>query len=196
MPHVQTVADFLLRLGIDRECPEQSDFVSPLRLQKLLYYAQGYALAALGRPLFHEPIRAWKNGPVVESVYHQFKHLGAQGIDPGEGVPAEPLTPNETDLLRMVWAEYGQYSANRLVAMTHSEQPWLEARDGLPQGEKCDSELSPETMAAFFRERLQGMAEPAGLPDPIRDWQVGEEPLASSTSFAEFRKSRRAPVEA
>jgi len=175
MPSVQAVADFLLRCGIDADSPEQSDLLSPLRLQKLLYYAQGYALAVTGRPLFDEPIRAWRCGPVVESIYHAHKHIGAQGIAPDPMPPGDPLDRREQDIAWMAWKEYGQYSASRLQAMTRSEPAWLEARGTMPPGEKGNAELSPETLACFFRERLRAMAREKNLPDPLADWQADED---------------------
>jgi len=175
MPSVQAVADYLLRCGVDADTPEQSDLLSPLRLQKLLYYAQGYALAVTGRPLFEEPVRAWRCGPVVESVYRAYERLGAHGIDPTPPPSAEPLTPRERDIAWMAWAEYGQYSAHRLAAMTRAEPAWVEARGALPAGEKSDAKLSPDTMACFFREKLRDMVRGKGLPDPIADWQADED---------------------
>ncbi|MFD2419431.1 Panacea domain-containing protein [Amycolatopsis pigmentata] len=46
--------------------------LSNLKLQKLLYYAQGHYLALTGRPLFDDEIQAWSHGPVVPAVYRQW----------------------------------------------------------------------------------------------------------------------------
>ena len=73
-------AALLREIGIDTihlgevdmsAAPDESVLVSPLRLQKLLYYCQGWSLALLGRPLFRQPIEAWMNGPVVKDVYQK-----------------------------------------------------------------------------------------------------------------------------
>ncbi len=56
--------------------------VSNLKLQKLLYYAQGHRLGATGEPLFSDPIQAWAHGPVVAEVYHAYKDYGKNPIDP------------------------------------------------------------------------------------------------------------------
>ncbi len=58
-----------------------ADTISNLKLQKLLYYAQGIFLAINDEPLFEEPILAWAHGPVVESVYHEYKAYGSSGIE-------------------------------------------------------------------------------------------------------------------
>ncbi|MCI8513016.1 MAG: DUF4065 domain-containing protein [Lachnospiraceae bacterium] len=54
--------------------------IANLKLQKLLYYAQGCFLAVAGAPLFLEDILAWQHGPVVEPVYYQYKGYGSGGI--------------------------------------------------------------------------------------------------------------------
>src|SRR5271165_1232342 len=66
------VADVFLKLSQ----PEAGDTISNLKLQKLLYYVQGYHLAFYGSELFPDPIVAWQYGPVVEGVYHNFKRFG------------------------------------------------------------------------------------------------------------------------
>lgn len=174
MPDALTVADRLLRLGVDPDHPERSDLISPLRLQKLLYYAQGMSLAVLGRPLFLDSIAAWKNGPVVEGVYHKYKEFGARGIEPDPTTPTEPLTTTEQQLLRMVWAEYGRYSATHLAEMTHREPAWREARGHLPPDAKCDTPLSLDTMARFFGEKVRALAAKHNWPDPRADWEAEE----------------------
>ena len=42
-------------------------------VQKLCYYAQAMSLAVLNRPLFEEKIEAWKEGPVVDKVYFNYR---------------------------------------------------------------------------------------------------------------------------
>ncbi|GHU75690.1 hypothetical protein AGMMS49992_20150 [Clostridia bacterium] len=47
---------------------DQHDYMTNLRLQSLLFYAQGWSLVLRGEPLFDDPIEAWDHGPVVPSV--------------------------------------------------------------------------------------------------------------------------------
>lgn len=44
-----------------------------LRLQKLLYFADGHYLALVGKPLITGEFEAWKYGPVSRPVYKTFK---------------------------------------------------------------------------------------------------------------------------
>jgi uncharacterized phage-associated protein len=104
----------------------EDDELSNLKLQKLLYYAQGHHLAEHGRPLFTEPIQAWSHGPVVPQVYHEFKRFGSASIELPESDPFawSDVDTSTTKLLNKVWNTYGGLSAGRLRNMTHEEPPW------------------------------------------------------------------------
>ena len=102
---------------------EYGDFLSNLKVQKLLYYAQGLHLALYQKPLFEEKIVAWQYGPVVEEVYHAFKNY--QGAIPTpDNIDNAYLSEQEFDLLKEVYDVFGQFSATKLVEMTHDESPW------------------------------------------------------------------------
>lgn len=103
--------------------------VSNLKLQKLLYYAQGHHLATTGRPLFRNDIQAWSHGPVVPDVYHAYKRAGRYGIALDEDDPfdwGDIDDARATHTLQKVWNTYGGYTAWRLRNMTHEEAPWKE----------------------------------------------------------------------
>ena len=55
--------------------------VSPMKLQKLVYFAHGWHLAIHNRPLVNEQVEAWKFGPVFSDLYHQIKSFGNEKID-------------------------------------------------------------------------------------------------------------------
>ncbi len=50
--------------------------ISNLKLQKLLYYCQAYSYALMGKPMFAEDMEAWDYGPVVPSIYQEYKKYG------------------------------------------------------------------------------------------------------------------------
>ena len=141
------VARLLTRLAITGEEP---DPLNHLRLQKLLYYTQGWHVAAYGRRMFLDRIEAWKNGPVVVEVYPHFKAHGFMSILPEEADSPSNLTQPERCFTRSIWDEYKKYSATQLMKMTHEEKPWREARRGLPLGEKSNEEITVESLRAFF----------------------------------------------
>jgi len=126
-------------------CEEEGDFITNLKLQKLLYYAQGFHLAILGSRLFDEEIYRWMHGPVVPEIYRAFKEYGAGPI----ACPKEALSqlPDETrQVLDEVFAVYGQFTAWTLRNMTHTEPPYCEAR--------ADGIISTKGMEKFFKTRL------------------------------------------
>lgn len=108
---------------------EEGDLMSNLKLQKLVYYAQGFHLALNGAPLFPEPIEAWTHGPVVPELYHSFKEYGGGPIPTVTDLDFSRYSPEVRELLDEVYSVYGQYSAWRLAEMTHNEPPWQRAAE-------------------------------------------------------------------
>jgi uncharacterized phage-associated protein len=122
--------------------------ISNLKLQKLLYYAQGFHMALnSGRKLFRDPIYAWAHGPVVHEVYHRFKHFGSKGIPRTEVASSPSLDADTVSLLEEVWQAYGQFSAWRLREMTHKEPPW----QNTPQS----ALISDEKLLAYFSSQIE-----------------------------------------
>lgn len=102
-----------------------ADLISNLKLQKLLYYAQGTYLAIKNELLFPENIIAWQYGPVVKDVYQEYRQFGCKGIE--LEIYEIPKIDNETALiLEQVYDVFGQYSAIGLMNKTHNETPWKE----------------------------------------------------------------------
>lgn len=102
---------------------EHGDTISNLKLQKMLYYMQGFHLAFFDTPLFDDDIFAWQYGPVVPSVYKEYKRYDAKAISLPEGNIIR-LTDDEETVFDNVYAEYGQFSAVALMNMSHAEIPW------------------------------------------------------------------------
>lgn len=102
---------------------EDSEYITNLKLQKLLYYAQGYFLAKKDTPLFEEDFLAWEHGPVIRKIYDKYKVNGANGIKYDSDFKID--IDKETErILEEVYNEYGQYTAWKLRNMTHEEKPW------------------------------------------------------------------------
>lgn len=110
-----------------QQSEDAGDLISNLKLQKLVYYAQGCHLALFDAPLFQEPIEAWMHGPVVPELYRLYKQCGAGPIPTPKGVDFSGLDEETQELLDEVYSVYGQFSAWKLREMTHGEQPWKEA---------------------------------------------------------------------
>lgn len=102
--------------------------ISNLKLQKLLYYAQGCTLALTGEPLFDDEILAWEHGPVVPEIYHKYKKNEANGIPYDSNFDYCSLDSRTAAILEEVYQEFGQYSAWKLRNMTHQETPWKKTK--------------------------------------------------------------------
>ncbi len=129
MIEVKVVTNYLLSLSD----PEVGDGISNLKLQKLLYYCQGFHLAINGEPLFNDSIEAWEHGPVVPNVYHEYKGFGSDNIPISEGADLSLVISHSEvkEVVDEVYNVYGQFSAWKLRDMTHNEPPWSET----PRGE-------------------------------------------------------------
>lgn len=140
------VADYFLS-----RCDEDSgDAISNLKLQKLVYYAQGFSLALLGEPLFQNKMEDWMHGPVVPELYHRYKQYGNGAIPSPESFDAEKFSEEQLELLEEVWDVFGQFSAWKLRSMTHEESPW---RSNYIEG-VGGSEISSKEMAEYFATRI------------------------------------------
>jgi uncharacterized phage-associated protein len=138
--------------------------LTPMKIQKLIYFAHGWHLAIHKKPLIDEPIQAWDYGPVVSSVYHEFKKFGGQSIE-GFGTdldfdqealitPRVPMDDVQTiALLNKVWSVYGKYSGVQLSNLTHEENSaWSNAR---ASSEGARAVVIPdETIATDFVSKM------------------------------------------
>jgi len=122
MLHSAVVAKyFLLKQG---SLEDESSDLSNLKLQKLVYYAQGLYLGIYGEPLFADDLEAWPHGPVVPALYHEYKGYGNAPIPPPSDFN-DALVPIEKRVfLDRVYDYYGQYSPWRLREMSHADAPW------------------------------------------------------------------------
>lgn len=106
--------------------------LTPLKLQKLLYIAQGWSYVWDKHALFQDQFEAWQYGPVNLDVYHYFKKYGRDEIPETEGLPSiRDFEAEET--LKSIWSQFGSWNAFQLVEYTHSQTPWVKAyaNDGI-----------------------------------------------------------------
>lgn len=125
---------------------EHGDTLSNLKLQKLLYYMQGFHLAFFDEPFFNESIEAWTYGPVVPVVFQEFKKYKKDSINPDNYQDDLVLTDDEQQMFDMVYSEYNRYSAVALMNMTHTEGPWKNHGIG--------DVITNEELRAFFLTQI------------------------------------------
>lgn len=118
-------AEYLLWLA-----DQDKDLVSNMKLQKLLYYAQGYALVRLGRALFDAPIEAWDHGPVVPPVYKCYKQHGDEALPAPAQIQLGRYRSEEREIMDEIYRLYGPFTASTLRNMTHREALWEKVKEG------------------------------------------------------------------
>ncbi len=119
------IANFFIRAS-----HKSGQELTPMKLIKLCYIAHGWHLAYYNEELLDEVVYAWKYGPVIDSVYQEFRHYrnsqitelykGAPGSN-GYPMPDEKIKP----FLDAIWNAYGKYDGIALSSMTHQPNtPW------------------------------------------------------------------------
>lgn len=153
-------------------------WLTAMQLQKLLYYVQSWHLAVTDQPLFPEHFKAYADGPVIPQVRHSRMDQSTRRADQ-QDVSGIELDELSSDLIDLVIASYGSLSGDELSALTHAEQPWVEARGDLPEGAHGDTPLREESMGTFYRAHRAlggqtaadiasgGIAEPHRHGEPI-----------------------------
>lgn len=122
MINVMDAAHYLIYLSYN----EQRRSLTSLKLQKLLYLAQGWSYVWDRHPLFRDEFEAWQYGPVNVEVYSYFKRYGRKEIPEYEGYDCS-LDKDSRETLDAIWEKYCSYSAFELVELTHRQEPWKNA---------------------------------------------------------------------
>ncbi|MHA1541132.1 MAG: Panacea domain-containing protein [Alphaproteobacteria bacterium] len=144
MANVFNVAKFILEKSINK--------ISTMKLQKLCYYSQAWNLVWEDKPLFKEEIQAFANGPVIRKLYDL--HKGNFSIDASfftkEKLSNNNLTDKEQKNILKVMSYYGEKSPQWLSDLSHIETPWKDARNGCSAGERCEKEITIESMLEYY----------------------------------------------
>ena len=124
------------------------------KLQKLCYYGQAWHCALEGRPLFSDRIEAWVHGPVIPSLYQEYKSYGWQKIPQVKDFDESIFSSETLEVLRAVYDTYGDFTGMQLESLTHSEVPWQKARGELYPSkplELCTNEIQEQDMREYYR---------------------------------------------
>jgi uncharacterized phage-associated protein len=132
--------------------------INTFKLQKLVYYSEAWHLVWESESLFEDRIEAWANGPVVPALYQ--KHRTKYIVDAWPDGDAGALSDKENESIDAVLAFYGEYQGYQLAELTHQEEPWIRAREGLGLGERGNAEISRESMRIFYEGLVGNTAKP------------------------------------
>ncbi|MCP4657475.1 MAG: SocA family protein [bacterium] len=145
MTSVHDVAAYILK---------QSGLMTAMKLQKLVYYSQAWALVWDEKPVFSEEIQAWANGPVVPDLYD--RHRGRFEVDAWSSGDPEILEDWQRETVNAVLDFYGPKSSQWLSNLTHREDPWRDAREGLAPGERGARVITLAAMAEYYGGLTEG----------------------------------------
>lgn len=168
--HPFAIANFFIR-----KAQEEGANLTPMKLQKLMYFAEGWNLAFREEELFHGEIQAWQYGPVIASVYREFKQYGNTNITAPattvsvkngrlnvEAPEVDPSDDYTRPLLDQIWAIYKPYTAVQLSAMTHEQgTPWHDVYVGEGMNSTRGLTIGKPKMRRYFQEALARNAQKA-----------------------------------
>lgn len=130
-----------------------------LKLHKLLYYVQAWNLAFGNGPLFPGKFQAWVHGPVSRDVYDRF--VSSKGMysslrmeDVRPDFDPRAISEEARAHIDAILEVYGPLTGDQLEEMTHREDPWLNAREGLSPAARSEKVLSEDDMKNFYSKRL------------------------------------------
>lgn len=145
-----TVADYFLYLS----SLETENSITPLKLQKLCYYAQAWNMVWDDETLFDEDFEAWAHGPVNPQLYDKYKKYKWSNIPVGDIESLcnsiSTLNSDEKETLDVIWADYGKYDGKYLEDLTHEEDPWVNARGDLSAGARSNTIIEKEVMKEYY----------------------------------------------
>jgi len=144
-------ADQIAKYFLTLTDEDAGDVMTNLKLQKLLYYAQGFHLGLHERPLFSEPMESWMHGPVVPEIYHFYSPHGTMPIPYPEDFDLSVIDEETREFLDEVYDVYGQFSATKLQNMVQEESPWKHT--------ELRKEISHTELERFFRTRSPSRSE-------------------------------------
>jgi len=163
----KAVANFFL------DCAkEDGETLTPMKLVKMVYLAHGWTLGLTSEPLIKENAEAWKYGPVIPSLYHDFKEFGNHSIDRyarwpewqgDEVVLQSPKLQHDSapiSILKKVWNVYKRYTARQLSDMTHREgTPWHKTWYQLGGNERLGTDIPDDLIKKHYAKLVKEAAQ-------------------------------------
>lgn len=153
---IEVIAEYIVTIGKE---------ITPLALQKILYYAQGFYKAFFGRFLFEDDCQAWVHGPVYVNIYEKYKEFKSANIFVDIDYDIEDIIADEKrEILDVVIKYFGYYNGKALEKMSHYETPWMNARKGLLPTENSNNKINKEDIKDYF-ERVRNKYDMLNILD-------------------------------
>ena len=126
-----------------RRATKQGKTITNLKLQKTLYYLQGYSLRYFSEPAFEGDLRSWQYGPVSPTVYFAYSSYGASPLKQDRTISLEKINGDQEKVFNKVIDACLKFAASELVQKTHEEDPWRHT-------EHLNEEISQEQIRKYF----------------------------------------------
>lgn len=139
--------------------------LTPLALQKGLYYCDCFSSGFYNEPMFQDECQAWIHGPAYSRIYKKYKEFLYHPIDTSINEKEISLTASEKAIADNVAKYLCCYSGKTLEKFTHEESPWIAARKNTPANESSNNPISKELMKAYFRKIIEryNMSDPSDI---------------------------------
>lgn len=148
---IEDVALYILQLLLRDE-----EEVSAMKLQKICFYAQSWYIAKYNHPLFKHDFQAWKYGPVSPALYEYHAKKATVSLNntiiPGN---VQNIAESDKEFIKAVVSIYGRFTGLQLSELSHSQDPWKNARRGIPEGSPSNNEITVESIRDYFSKFLK-----------------------------------------
>ena len=149
----------------------QCEDITPLALQKALYYIQGFHFAFYRTFLFPEDCQAWTHGPVYRDIYFRYRDYRFDPIEKTTTFDTSVFSASEKAICDSVINNLCCYSGKILERFTHNEAPWLTTRGDLPDSAPSDRIIEKSVIGAYFDavKAKYNMVNPRDIKDYSQD---------------------------
>lgn len=149
MVSAEIIAKEFVNMGISAGDP-----VTQMKLQKMVFFAQGLHLALHQEVLCNEPFYAWKFGPVIPSIYQVYKKWGSSPIVEKPVFPdsanSDLLSSTERETIDYTWEITKNLDGITLSNWSHAaNSPWAQA---YAKGE--NTIISNSIIKEYFEQNL------------------------------------------
>lgn len=149
--------------------------VSPLALEKIIYYIQNLYMLKYKKPLFKENCEAWAHGPVYKNVYEAFKTFKYNPIEDDRfqilKYYDKNLNSDVSEIIELAINTFGMYSAKALEKITHNEDPWKNTYNESASLLGLDQTMKLEDMNKYFKDanKKYDLLTEKGINDYIKN---------------------------
>jgi len=133
--------------------------VSLLKVQKLLYYTCAFYYTLNNRHIHNNvPVefQAWVEGPANPHVYSMYRNEYSthDSIPYNDAMDYSKLNETDRRFIDDVLDLLGDKSGVFLETFSHTEEPWIESRDNLPEFASSRALISYDTIKEYYQDKV------------------------------------------